>query len=125
VSGRAGELGNLNREFLNSSYQGVAMTLIDSLSSLAVLGNRSEFAKNVYWLSRHVRRLSFACIKMSYRNILSILSATFTANSIINATLKLCLPARMPHHPPAPHFPQRERERERERERGRERDLPA
>lgn len=51
-----GELGNLNREYLNTSYQGVAMTLIDSLSSLAVLGNRSEFAKNVNWLARHVRR---------------------------------------------------------------------
>eukprot|EP00884_Botryococcus_braunii_P002291 jgi/Botrbrau1/12062/Bobra.0295s0017.1 len=49
-----GELGNLNREYLNSSYQGVAMTLIDSLSSLAVLGNRSEFAKNVNWLARHM-----------------------------------------------------------------------
>lgn len=50
----AGELGNLNREYLNNSYSGVAMTLIDSLSTLAVIGNHTEFAKNVNWIAKHV-----------------------------------------------------------------------
>ena len=45
-----GELGNLNLEHLSDSYQGVAMTLIDSLSTLAVLGDAAEFASSVEWL---------------------------------------------------------------------------
>ena len=49
-----GELGNLRREHLSSSYRGVALTLIDATSTLAVLGNASEFAKNVRWMSRHL-----------------------------------------------------------------------
>ena len=45
-----GELGNLKLEHLSKSYQGTALTLIDSLSTLAVLRNHSEFARNVKWL---------------------------------------------------------------------------
>jgi hypothetical protein len=36
-----GELGNLNKEHLSETYSGVALTLIDSMSTLAVLGNVS------------------------------------------------------------------------------------
>ena len=39
-----GELGNLNREHLSSTYEGVALTLIDATSTLAVVGNVSDFA---------------------------------------------------------------------------------
>jgi mannosidase alpha-like ER degradation enhancer 1 len=49
-----GELGNLNREHLSEEYRGVALTLIDSMSTLAVLGNTSEFAKNVRWLEANL-----------------------------------------------------------------------
>jgi len=35
---RPGELGNLKREHLSRHYKGVALTLIDSMSTLAVLG---------------------------------------------------------------------------------------
>lgn len=49
-----GELGNLNREHLSEEYSGVALTLIDSMSTLAVLGNVSEFRKNVRWLEEHL-----------------------------------------------------------------------
>eukprot|EP01025_Chloroclados_australasicus_P003930 TRINITY_DN10939_c1_g1_i6.p1 TRINITY_DN10939_c1_g1~~TRINITY_DN10939_c1_g1_i6.p1 ORF type:complete len:751 (-),score=105.65 TRINITY_DN10939_c1_g1_i6:337-2589(-) len=45
------ELGNLNLEHLNMEYQGMALTLIDSLSTLAVIGNSSEFERNVWWLA--------------------------------------------------------------------------
>lgn len=42
-----GELGNLNLEHLSPTYNGVAMTLIDSLSTLAVLRDASEFGASV------------------------------------------------------------------------------
>ena len=42
---------------ISSEYQGVAMTLIDTISTLAVLGNSSEFQRNVNWLVRNVRPL--------------------------------------------------------------------
>ena len=37
-----------------SGYHGVALTLIDSLDTLAVLGNASEFAWAVRWVSENV-----------------------------------------------------------------------
>ena len=49
-----GELGNLNKEHLSETYEGVALTLIDATSTLAVLGNATEFAKNVRWLSSNL-----------------------------------------------------------------------
>lgn len=50
----AGELGNLEGLPSSEGYHGVALTLIDSLSTLAVLGERSEFEKGVRWLQEHV-----------------------------------------------------------------------
>lgn len=47
------ELGNA-RQKAGSTYSGVAMTLIDSLSTLAVLGNKTEFEKSVLWLDSHI-----------------------------------------------------------------------
>jgi hypothetical protein len=47
-----GELGNA--KLSNTAYSGVAMTLIDSLDTLAVVGNRSEFVRAVRWIGRHV-----------------------------------------------------------------------
>ncbi|CAI7748696.1 unnamed protein product [Closterium sp. NIES-53] len=46
-----GELGNLQMQHLSTNYNGSALTLIDSLSSLAVLGNVSEFQWAVRWLA--------------------------------------------------------------------------
>ncbi|GER47399.1 Mannosyl-oligosaccharide 1,2-alpha-mannosidase IA [Striga asiatica] len=48
------ELGNLNLEHLPQEYNGSALTLIESLSSLAVLGNDTEFEKAVLWLSENL-----------------------------------------------------------------------
>ncbi|KAI3454549.1 hypothetical protein Pfo_011212 [Paulownia fortunei] len=48
------ELGNLNLEHLPQEYNGSALTLIESLSSLAILGNHSEFEKAVLWLSENL-----------------------------------------------------------------------
>ncbi|KAK9826719.1 hypothetical protein WJX81_001107 [Elliptochloris bilobata] len=49
-----GELGNLNMERLSANYEGVALTLVDALSTLAVMGNASEFAWAVRWLSANL-----------------------------------------------------------------------
>ncbi|XP_020578444.1 alpha-mannosidase I MNS5 isoform X2 [Phalaenopsis equestris] len=48
------ELGNLKLEHLPQNYQGSALTLIEALSSLVVLGNNTEFEKGVLWLSEHL-----------------------------------------------------------------------
>ncbi|XP_058115577.1 alpha-mannosidase I MNS5 isoform X2 [Magnolia sinica] len=45
------ELGNLKLEHLPQNYNGSALTLIESLSSLVVLGNDTEFERAVLWLS--------------------------------------------------------------------------
>jgi mannosidase alpha-like ER degradation enhancer 1 len=48
------ELGNLNLQHLSANYSGVAMTLIDSMPSLALLGETSEFRWAVHWVATHV-----------------------------------------------------------------------
>ena len=40
-----GELGNLNKEHLSETYEGVALTLIDATSTLAVLGNATSLPR--------------------------------------------------------------------------------
>lgn len=45
------ELGNLKLEHLPGNYKGSALTLIESLSSLLILGNNTEFERAVLWLS--------------------------------------------------------------------------
>ncbi|CAL9176886.1 unnamed protein product [Musa hybrid cultivar] len=45
------ELGNLKLERLPQNYNGSALTLVESLSSLVVLGNYTEFERGVLWLS--------------------------------------------------------------------------
>lgn len=49
------ELGNLKLEHLPQNYNGSALTLIESLSSLVILGNNTEFQKAVLWLSENLR----------------------------------------------------------------------
>jgi mannosidase alpha-like ER degradation enhancer 1 len=81
-----GELGNLRRELLSSSYSGVALTLIDATSTLAILDNRTEFAKNVKWMSEHldfdvdVRVNAFEC---NIRVLGGLLSAHAIAAGLI------------------------------------------
>lgn len=48
------ELGNLKLERLPQRYNGSALTLIESLSSLAILGNDTEFERAVNWLSENL-----------------------------------------------------------------------
>lgn len=48
------ELGNLRHEYLPQDYNGSALTLIESLSSLVILGNNTEFERAVLWLSENL-----------------------------------------------------------------------
>ncbi|KAG5230089.1 alpha-mannosidase MNS [Salix suchowensis] len=48
------ELGNLKLEHLPQNYNGTALTLIESLSSLVILGNCTEFERAVLWLSENL-----------------------------------------------------------------------
>ena len=55
MSALPGELGTDGTHKVSEEYQGVAMTLIDTMSTLAILGNTSEFQKNTHWLTNNVR----------------------------------------------------------------------
>nr|XP_043636110.1 alpha-mannosidase I MNS5 [Erigeron canadensis] len=48
------ELGNLKLENLPQEYNGSALTLVESLSSLVILGNNTEFERAVIWLSENL-----------------------------------------------------------------------
>ncbi len=48
------ELGNAKSKQGKVQYDGVAMTLIDSLSTLAIMGNKTEFARGVRWISQNI-----------------------------------------------------------------------
>ncbi|CAH1443019.1 unnamed protein product [Lactuca virosa] len=48
------ELGNLKLENLPKGYNGSALTLVESLSSLVILGNNTEFERAVMWLSENL-----------------------------------------------------------------------
>ncbi|KAH1248736.1 Alpha-mannosidase I MNS5 [Glycine max] len=48
------ELGNLKLEHLPQDYNGSALTLIESLSSLVIMGNYTEFERAVLWLSENL-----------------------------------------------------------------------
>ncbi|CAN0903266.1 Alpha-mannosidase I MNS5 [Linum grandiflorum] len=48
------ELGNLKLEHLPRDYNGSALTLIESLSSLVIMGNNTEFERAVHWLSENL-----------------------------------------------------------------------
>ncbi|XVF50267.1 hypothetical protein PTKIN_Ptkin04bG0082600 [Pterospermum kingtungense] len=48
------ELGNLKLEHLPQDYNGSALTLIESLSSLVIMGNNTEFERAVIWLSENL-----------------------------------------------------------------------
>ena len=51
---RAGELGNVQEVHSNFAYSGCALSVIDALSTLAVLGDSSNFEASVNWLVQTV-----------------------------------------------------------------------
>lgn len=48
------ELGNLAMQGLPANYSGVAMTLVESMSTLAVMGNTTEFSYAVRWCAANL-----------------------------------------------------------------------
>ncbi|KAM0979609.1 hypothetical protein ACFX13_015725 [Malus domestica] len=49
------ELGNLKLEHLPQGYSGSALSLIESLSSLVIMGNNTEFESAIIWLSDNLK----------------------------------------------------------------------
>ena len=50
----AGELGDVKGLKGNKGYSGVALTLIDALSTLVVIGDAKRFQEAVSWLTNNV-----------------------------------------------------------------------
>ena len=55
----AGELGDVKGLKGNKGYSGVALTLIDALSTLVVIGDAKRFQEAVSWLTKHVGHSNF------------------------------------------------------------------
>eukprot|EP00232_Nephroselmis_pyriformis_P019699 CAMPEP_0182886742 /NCGR_PEP_ID=MMETSP0034_2-20130328/20405_1 /TAXON_ID=156128 /ORGANISM="Nephroselmis pyriformis, Strain CCMP717" /LENGTH=289 /DNA_ID=CAMNT_0025020081 /DNA_START=34 /DNA_END=900 /DNA_ORIENTATION=+ len=88
------ETGNLDGRHLNRQYKGVAMTLIDSLSTLAILEDRVEFEKAVRWLANDLRSFNVDVRVNVFETNIRILG------SLISAHLLASDPATgiMPHY---------------------------
>ncbi|WCJ36032.1 Alpha-mannosidase I MNS5 [Euphorbia peplus] len=89
------ELGNLKLERLPQDYNGSALTLIDSLSSLVILGNYTEFERALLWLSDNltfdvdVRVNLFECnIRVLGGLISAHLLATDFSNRLVQGSYK-------------------------------------
>lgn len=50
----AGELGDVQNLRKKTAYSGCALSLIDALSTLAVIGDRARFQEGVNWLLQNV-----------------------------------------------------------------------
>ncbi|XP_019197247.1 PREDICTED: alpha-mannosidase I MNS5 [Ipomoea nil] len=89
------ELGNLKLEHLPQKYSGSALTLIESLSSLVILGNHTEFEKAVLWLSVNLsfdvdaRINLFECnIRVLGGLVSAHILATDSTNRLVQGTYK-------------------------------------
>ena len=80
------ELGNVARP-TRERYSGVALTLIDSLDTLAVLGNASEFSWAVRWVSTHVSFDQDADVSLFETNI-RVLGGLLSAHLIAQGELR-------------------------------------
>ncbi|CAN1753478.1 Alpha-mannosidase I MNS5 [Linum perenne] len=87
------ELGNLRLEHLPQDYNGSALTLIESLSSLVIMGNNTEFERGVHWLSENLsfdvdaRVNLFECnIRVLGGLVSSHILATDTKNRLIQGS---------------------------------------
>lgn len=89
------ELGNLKLEHLPQEYNGSALTLIESLSSLVILGNNTEFERAVLWLSENLtfdvdaRINLFECnIRVLGGLVSAHILATDSTNRLVQGTYK-------------------------------------
>ncbi|KAL9439262.1 hypothetical protein AB3S75_024841 [Citrus x aurantiifolia] len=89
------ELGNLKLEHLPQHYNGSALTLIESLSSLVIMGNNTEFERAVLWLSENLNFDVDARINLFECNIRVLgglvsahILATDSANRLVQGSYK-------------------------------------
>ncbi|XVF12147.1 hypothetical protein REPUB_Repub08aG0089100 [Reevesia pubescens] len=89
------ELGNLKLEHLPQDYNGSALTLIESLSSLVIMGNKTEFERAVIWLSENLtfninaRTNLFECnIRVLGGLISAHILATDSTNRLVQGSYK-------------------------------------
>ncbi|CAI9112508.1 OLC1v1012969C2 [Oldenlandia corymbosa var. corymbosa] len=89
------ELGNLKLEHQPEHYNGSALSLIESLSSLVILGNFTEFEKGVSWLSENLtfdvdaRINLFECnIRVLGGLVSAHILATDSTNRLVQGTYK-------------------------------------
>lgn len=89
------QLGNLKLEHLPQDYNGSALTLIESLSSLVIMGNNTEFERGVLWLSENLtfdvdaRINLFECnIRVLGGLISAHILATDSANRLVQGSYK-------------------------------------
>lgn len=89
------ELGNLKLEHLPQDYNGSALTLIESLSSLVIMGNNTEFERAVLWLSENLNFDVDARINLFECNIRVLgglvsahILATDSANRLVQGSYK-------------------------------------
>ena len=54
----AGELGDVQNLRQQTAYSGCALSLIDALSTLAVIGDRARFQSGINWLLQNVSAYS-------------------------------------------------------------------
>ena len=95
------ELGNAVKP-RRERYSGVALTLIDALDTLAVLGNASEFGWAVRWVSEHVsfdQDVDVSLFETNIRVLGGLLSVRGTPASLHPG------PRRRARRRPAPHRP--------------------
>ncbi|XP_021292127.1 alpha-mannosidase I MNS5 [Herrania umbratica] len=92
------ELGNLKLEHLPQDYNGSALTLIESLSSLVIMGNNTEFERAVIWLSENLtfnidaRINLFECnIRLLGGLISAHILATDSTNRLVHGSYKVQL----------------------------------
>ncbi|KAH9776012.1 alpha-mannosidase I MNS5 [Citrus sinensis] len=89
------ELGNLKLEHLPQHYNGSALTLIESMSSLVIMGNNTEFERAVLWLSENLNFDVDARINLFECNIRVLgglvsahILATDSANRLVQGSYK-------------------------------------
>eukprot|EP00967_Tisochrysis_lutea_P036296 scaffold43663_cov32-Tisochrysis_lutea.AAC.5 len=89
------ELGNAIQP-TREGYSGVALTLIDALDTLAVMGNASEFARGVRWIGQHVSfdlDVDVSLFETNIRVLGGLLSAHMLAAGEVPGAAHVVVPA--------------------------------
>lgn len=86
------EVGNLELEGLErNNYEGIALSFLESMSTLAVLGNVTEFRKAVTWLEDHPRLFDQDVRVNVFEAIIRVLGALLSAHMVAVYTVpELC-----------------------------------